>query len=102
MFDFQASNLDREKQTRTTQIRHGDRLGDLIARAAQALGVDKSVFVRAAIAKEVKRILETGSRHALTPEEAAQFAAALDTPPKPTPRAVAAAQAYRHRVIDAE
>ena len=102
MLDFQISDLDSEKQTRTTQIRHGDGLGELIARAATALAVDKSVFLRAAIAREATRVLEAGSRHILTPEDAAQFAAALDAPPEPTPRARAAAKAYRRRVIHAD
>ncbi|MEM6415505.1 MAG: DUF1778 domain-containing protein [Pseudomonadota bacterium] len=102
MLDFQISDLDAEKQTRTTQIRHGDGLGDLITQAAAALAVDKSVFLRAAIAKEAARVLEAGSRHVLTPEDAAQFAAALDTPPEPTARARAAAKAYNRRVVHAD
>ncbi len=102
MLDFQVSDLDAEQQTRSTQIRHGDRLGDLITRAAAALAVDKSVFLRAAIAKEAARVLDAGSRHVLTAEDAAQFAAALDAPPEPTPRALAAAEAYRRRVVSAD
>ncbi len=102
MLDFQISDLDAEKQTRTTQIRHGDKLSDLITRAAMALSVDKSVFLRAAIAKEAARVLEARSRHVLTAEDAAQFAAALDAPPEPTPRALAAAKAYRGRVVHAD
>jgi uncharacterized protein (DUF1778 family) len=102
MLDFQTSQFDTEKQTRTTQVRHGDGLGDLIARAATALAVDKSVFLRAAIAKEASRVLEAGSRHVLTAEDAALFTAALDAPPKPTPRALAAAKAYRRRITHAD
>lgn len=34
MLDFHPSKLDSETQSRTTQIHHGDALGDLIARAA--------------------------------------------------------------------
>jgi len=102
MLDFKNSELDAEKQTRTTQIRHGDGLGDLISRAARALAVDKSVFLRAAIAKEAARVLEASTRHVLTAEDAAQFSAALDAPPKPTPRAKAAAKAYRRRVVHAD
>ena len=102
MLDFQASPLDGEKQSRTMRIRHGDGLLDLIERAALSLGVDRSVFVRAAIAKEAERVLETQSRHVLSPEDAAQFAAALDTPPEPTPRAVATMKAYKDRVVHAD
>lgn len=102
MLDFESVDSDSEKQTRTTQIRHGDSLGDLIARAALALAVDKSVFLRTVIAREAKRVLEASSRHTLTPEDAALFSAALDTPPAPTPRALAAAKAYRRRVVHAD
>ncbi len=102
MLDFQASPLDEEKQSRTTQIRHGDGLFDLIEQAATSLAVDKSLFLRAAIAKEAERVLEARSRHVLTPEDAAQFAAALDAPPKPTQRAIAAAKAYKDRVVHAD
>ena len=102
MLDFQSSELEDEKQTRSTQVRHGDGLGDLITRAATALAVDKSVVLRAAIAKEATRVLEASSRHVLSAEDAAQFAAALDAPPEPTPRALAAAKAYRARVVHAD
>lgn len=102
MLDFQASRLDDEKQSRTTQIRHGDGLYALIEQAAQSLAVDKSVFLRAAIAKEAERVLEARSRHVLTPEDAAQFSAALDVPPDPTPRALAAVKAYKARIVHAD
>lgn len=102
MLDFQTSQFDTEKQTRSTQVRHGDGLGELIARAAAALAVDKSVFLRAAIAREASRVLEAGTRHVLTAEDAALFSAALDAPPKPTPRALAAAKAYRRRIVHAD
>lgn len=102
MLDFQASLLDDEKQSRTTQIRHGDGLFELIEQAAASLAVDKSVFLRAAIAREARRVLETRSRHVLSPEDAALFAAALDAPPAPTPRAVMAKKAYKARIIHAD
>ncbi|WP_084398765.1 type II toxin-antitoxin system TacA family antitoxin [Henriciella aquimarina] len=102
MLDLPINDPDEGKQTRTTQIRHGDNLGELITRAAASLGVDKSVFLRTAIAREASRVIEAGSRHVLTPEDAARFSAALDTPPAPTPRALAAAKAYRRRVVHAD
>jgi len=102
MQDFEQSPFDGEKQTRTTQIRHDERLGELVAEAATALGVDKSVFLRAAIEREATRVLEARSRHVLSVEDAEQFAAALDSPPAPTPRALAAAKAYRNRVTHAD
>lgn len=90
------------KRTRTTQVRHDDRLADLIERAALALAVDKSAFLRAAIEREAVRVLDRQSRHVLTPEDAETFAAALDAPPDPTPRALEAARNYRSRVVHAD
>ena len=106
MLDFHRSKLDSETQSRTTQIHHGDALGDLIARAAASLGLDKSVFLRAAIEREASRVLEASSQHmpthVLTKDDAARFAAALDAAPAPTPRARAAAKASRARVVHAD
>ena len=102
MLDFDAESGVSAKQTRTTQVRHDDRLASLIERAARALAVDKSAFLRAAIEREAMRVLELQSRHVLTPEDAELFAAALDAPPAPTPRALAAARDYRARVVHAD
>lgn len=102
MLDLNTTGMSQEKQTRSTQIRHGDSLANLIERATAALGVEKSVFLRNAIAKEARRVIEESSRHELTAEDAALFAAALDTPPAPTPRALKAAAAYRQRVVNAD
>lgn len=102
MLDFDAESGVSAKQTKTTQVRHDDRLASLIERAARALAVDKSAFLRAAIEREAMRVLELQSRHVLTPEDAELFAAALDAPPAPTPRALAAARDYRARVVHAD
>ena len=102
MLDFEPTDLEGEPRDRTTQVRHGRSLGVLIEQAATRLGVDKSVFVRAAIAKEAGRVNEESSRHVMSADDAALFAAALDAPPAPTPRAVAGAAAYRRRVVHAE
>lgn len=102
MLDLNVTDLSSEKQTRTTQVRHGDSLAALIERATVALGVDKSVFLRNAIAKEAQRVIEDSSRHVLTAEDARLFSAALDMPPAPTPRALKAAASYRHRVANAD
>lgn len=102
MLDLNMTGPRGEKQTRTTQVRHGESLAALIERAAAALGVDKSVFLRNAIAKEAQRVIEDSSRHVLTAEDARLFSAALDTPPAPTPRALKAAASYRRRVENAD
>lgn len=102
MQDFNPSDLESETQSRTTQIRHGDRLFSLIERASISLAVEKSVFLRAVIAREAERVLERQSRHVLTTEDAAKFALALDEPPEPTPRAKAAVELYRAHVVYAE
>ena len=102
MLYLNISEVDNKKQTCTTQIRHSDDLGELITRAASVLAVDKSVFLRDAIAKEANRVLKANSYHVLSAEDAAQFAVALDAPLKQTPRALAAAKAYRSRVVHAD
>lgn len=83
-------------------MRHDDRLAILIDRAAMSLAVDKSAFLRAAIEREAIRVLEAQSRHVLSQADAEQFAAALDTPPAPTPRALDAARNYRRSVVHAD
>ncbi len=102
MLDFDTLSTPADKLTRTTRIRHNDRLADLIERAALALSVDKSTFLRAVIEREATRILELQSRHTLTPEDARAFAAALDAPPAPTRRALEAARDYGARVVQAD
>ena len=102
MLNLDTKSGTSTKQTRTTQVRHDERLATLIEQAALSLAVDKSVFLRAAIEREAKRVLEAQTRHVLTPEDAERFAAALDAPPAPTPRALEAARNYRARVVHAD
>ena len=102
MLNLDTKSGTSTKQTRTTQVRHDERLATLIEQAALSLAVDKSVFLRAAIEREAKRVLEAQSRHDLTAEDAEQLAAALDAPPAPTPRAIKAARHYRARVVHAD
>ncbi len=102
MLNFSTDSNPSGKRNRTTQLRHDDRLANLIERAARSLGVDKSVFLRAAVEREATRVLEAQSRHALTEEDARLFAAALDAAPDPTPRAREAARNYRARVVRAD
>ena len=102
MLNFDAAPSTPARRTRTTQIRHDDRLASLIEHAAHALAVDKSTFLRAAIEREATRVLDLRSRHTLTPEDAEIFAAALDAPPAPTPRALEAARNYGARVVHAD
>ena len=102
MLNFDAGSRTSAKRTRTTQVRHDDRLADLIERAALALAVDKSAFLRTVIEREAVRVLDLQHRHVLTPKDAEMFAAALDAPPVPTPRALEAARNYRLRVVHVE
>ncbi len=102
MLDLNVTDMNNEKQTRSTQVRHGDSLAAMIDRAVTALGVDKSVFLRSAITKEAQRVIEDSTRHVLTAEDAKLFSAALDKPPAPTARALKAAQSYKTRVENAD
>ena len=89
-------------RTLSTQVRHDDVLARKIEAAARFLGVDKSTFLRAAIDREASRVIATQTHHFMTPEDAARFAAALDTPPRATERASQAAKSYRARIVDAD
>lgn len=102
MLDFENTEMVEEKNTRSTQIRHGETLATLIELAAQVLAVDKSTFLRNAINKEARLVLEKSTHHVLTQKDAALFQQALDTPPKPTPNALKAAKSYRNRVVHAD
>ena len=102
MLDFNTASCISEKLTKSTQVRHDGRLASLIERAALALAVNKSVFLRAAIEREAMRVLDLQSRHLLTLEDAKSFAAALDAPPAPTPRALEAARYYGGHVVHAD
>lgn len=102
MLNFEPLIPDHDDLSKSTQIRHGQVLSDLITRASETLGVDKSVFLRSVIAREAQRILDASARHVLTAEDAAVFSKAMDAAPKPTPRAHAAADAYRRRVVYAD
>lgn len=102
MLNLEIKSSTSAKQTKTTQVRHNARLALLIERAALALGIDKSAFLRIAIEREALRVIEVQSNHVLTREDAEQFTAALDAPPAPTPRALEAARNYRARVLHAD
>lgn len=102
MLDLDMADLRREKQTRATQIRHGDGLARLIERATTTLGVSQSAFLRHAIAREAQRVVRNSCRHVLTAEDARLFSTVLDTPPTPTPRALKATASYRRRVVHAD
>lgn len=102
MLDLNAPEISNEKQNRTTQVRHSDRLATLIERATAILGVDKSVFLRNAIAKEARQVIEDSSRHVMSEEDVKLFSRALDKPPAPTQRAVDAAKSYGIRVHHAD
>jgi uncharacterized protein (DUF1778 family) len=102
MLDIDNQDLAQDKGSRTTQVRHGDRLAELIEEAVTALGIEKSVFLRGAIAKEAARVLEDQSRHVLTRDDAAVFEAALDAKPQVTAKARRAKEAYHARVVHAD
>lgn len=70
--------------------------------AATFLGLDASTFVRRTIAREADEVLSAQSSYLMTPIDVVALAAALDTPPAPTPAAIRAAARYRDRVVHAD
>lgn len=101
MLDFENPN-EREKAEQTLRVRHGQRFADLLDRASTFLGVDRSVFVRASVEQEAKRVLADQSHHALSPDDVDAFQRALDERPSPTPKAKMAAEFYRAHVVHAD
>ncbi len=102
MLDLIDTRTGKIGQTRTTQIRHDDKVAMLIKHASEVLGVNKTEFLRHAITKEANRIIKDNSYHVLTPEDAKLFLAALDKPPALTPHALKTATSYRRRVVYAD
>lgn len=70
--------------------------------AATALGLDTSTFVRQTIAREADAVLAAQTGYRMTQADLDAFAAAMDTPPAPTPAALRAAARYRARVVHAD
>ena len=102
MLSFQSQDQGRVRHTRSTQVRHGDDLAELIEAASLKLGVEKSTFLRSVIDQSARRVLAHSSHHVLDGEDAAAFQAALDTPVSPTPRAQKAAKLYAAHVAQAD
>ena len=73
-----------------------------IESAAAFLGLDSSTFIRRTIAREADEVLSAQSSYRMTPTDVTDLAAALDTPPSPTPAALRAAARYRDRVVHAD
>ena len=70
--------------------------------AAALIGLDASAFVRRTIAQAADDVLAAQTGHLMTPEDLDAVAAALDTPPAPTPAARRAAARYEVRVVHAD
>lgn len=92
----------RERNTTTTQIRHGDLLKQQIDTACDILSLDKSEFSRMALEKVAQDVIEYSRTHKLTQDDANAFMMAMDVPVKPTDRAIQAARSFRSRVVHAD
>jgi uncharacterized protein (DUF1778 family) len=66
-------------------IRASRRQRDLIDRAAQAVGKNRSEFILETMSRESERILLDQVYFRLNDEAFAEFTALLDAPPAPTP-----------------
>ncbi len=96
---FRLGTRSPGEQTRTTQVRHSEALGELIEQAADILAVDKSTFLRAAIESAAREIVEEHQRHVMTEADAVAFMAAMDRSVRPTEQFRAAVRDYRSRVV---
>jgi len=92
----------REKSSTSIQVRHGKTLGVLIEKACEITSLEKSEFSRRALEKAAQEVIELSHTHKLTSEDAVAFIQAMDTPIKPTERAIQAARRFRSRVVHAD
>lgn len=92
----------REKSGAYTQVRHGQALGRMIEKACEITSLDKSEFLRRALEKAAQEVIELSHTHKLTSEDAVAFIKAMDTPIKPTEKAIQAARNFRSRVVHAD
>jgi len=92
----------REKSSTSIQVRHGKTLGVLIEKACEITSLEKSEFSRRALEKAAQEVIELSRTHKLTSEDAVAFIQAMDTPIKPTERAIQAARRFRSRVVHAD
>ncbi len=102
MLNFSGVQHRAGKNNRSSQVRHDEVFADKVQQAADALGVDKSTFMRAVIEQEADRVLSQQTQHVLTKEDAVKFMNALDNPPAPSARAKKAARTYHARVVHAD
>lgn len=102
MLEFTPAESDDEPQDQSTRVRHGKHFDAKLERAARALGVSKSQFIRSAVDREASAVLRAQSLHVLTEDDVAAVNAALDMPPARTMRSERAARAYSRRVVHAD
>jgi uncharacterized protein (DUF1778 family) len=89
-----AAKIATEKDERIS-LRINARVKATIQEGAALAGVDQTAFIVAAAQKAAIERIEAHQRTELTALDAAAFFAALDNPPAPTPRALAAFERYR-------
>lgn len=102
MLNLHPAPEDRAPNDEVLRTRLPRSLKTRVETAAAVLGVEVSAFVRRTMAREAEEVLATQTRYDMTPQDVAAFAAALDTPPEPTPAALRAARRYRERVVHAD
>jgi len=102
MLNLKPAPKDRASNDDLLRTRLPQALKARVESAAAVLGVELSAFVRRTIAREAEKVLAAQTRYDMSPADVAAFAAALDTPPRPTPAALRAARRYRDRVVHAD
>jgi uncharacterized protein (DUF1778 family) len=102
MLNLNPTPEDRASNDGVLRTRLPRALKARVESAAAVLGIELSAFVRRTIAREAEDVLAAQAHYDMSPADVAAFAAALDTPPKPTPAALRAARRYRERVNHAD
>lgn len=94
-----AIEPDDERATERMNFRIKPRIKQTIRRAAALRGLDESAFTLDAAYREALETIATHERTVLHPDDYEAFFSALDNPPEPTPRMIAAMEEYRRTVI---
>ena len=88
-----------ERPTERMNFRVKPRIKQTIRRAAALKGLDESAFTLDAAYREALETIATHERMTLQPIDYEAFFSALDNPPEPTPRMIAAMEDYRRTVL---
>lgn len=88
-----------ERSSERMNFRTKPRIKRVIQQAAALAGMDDSTFTLNAAYRAALDTIAAHERTALTPADHAAFFTALDNPPAPTPRLLAAVERHKRTIV---